>query len=132
VGVPARTVSRILRRHQMPYLRELDPMTGEVIRSSKQSAERYERDYPGELVHMDVKKLGKIPDGAGGGFTGWLPPSRKGKRDKIGYDYVHSLIDDTPVAYPKSCPTRKDPPARTSWSGLRRTSPPKASTSNAS
>lgn len=61
VGIPARTVSRILRRHQVPYLRECDPLTGEVIRSSKQSAVRYERDRPGELVHMDVKKIGRIP-----------------------------------------------------------------------
>ena len=65
IGVPPRTVSRILRRHAVPYLRECDPMTGEVIRSSKQTAQRYERDRPGELVHMDVKKLGKIPDGGG-------------------------------------------------------------------
>lgn len=40
VGVPARTVSRILRRHRVPYLRECDPITGEVIRSSKQTAIR--------------------------------------------------------------------------------------------
>ncbi|GAA4081787.1 hypothetical protein GCM10023066_12180 [Nocardioides kongjuensis] len=56
VGVPARTVSRILRRYRVPYLRECDPITGDVIRSSKQTAIRYERDRPGELVHMDVKK----------------------------------------------------------------------------
>ncbi len=54
VGVAARTVSRILRRHGMPCLRECDPITGDVIRSSKQTAVRYERDKPGELVHMDV------------------------------------------------------------------------------
>ena len=65
VGVPARTVSRILRRHGVPHLRQLDPITGEIIRSSKQTAVRYERDRPGELAHMDVKKLGKIPDGGG-------------------------------------------------------------------
>ncbi len=40
-------------------------MTGEVIRSSKQTATRYERDRPGGLVHVDVKKIGKIPDGGG-------------------------------------------------------------------
>lgn len=61
VGVPPRTVSRVLRRHAMPYLRELDPLTGDVIRSSKKTARRYERARPGELVHMDVKKLGKSP-----------------------------------------------------------------------
>ena len=62
VGVPARTVSRILRRHRVPYLRDLDPITGQIIRSSKATAIRYERERPGELVHMDVKKLGRIPD----------------------------------------------------------------------
>jgi transposase InsO family protein len=63
VGVAARAVSRILRRHGAPYLRDCDPMTGEVIRSSKSTAVRYERDRPGELVHMDVTKLGRIRDG---------------------------------------------------------------------
>lgn len=93
VGVPARTVSRILRRHGVAYLRDLDPMTGQVIRSSKQTAVRYERERPGELVHMDVKKIGRIPDGGG-----WKAHGRDNvKRDRIngpGYDYVHSLVDD--------------------------------------
>ena len=47
LGVPARTVSRILRRHQLPYLADCDPLTGQLIRSSKQAASRYERDRPG-------------------------------------------------------------------------------------
>ena len=66
LGVPARTVSRVLRRYRVPYLRELDPLTGAVIRASKTTAVRYERDRPGELVHMDVKKIGRIPDGGAG------------------------------------------------------------------
>lgn len=107
VGVAPRTVSRILRRHRVPYLRECDPMTGEVIRSSKQTAERYVRARPGELVHMDVKKLGKIPDGGG-----WRVHGRAaGKRDrktKIGYDYVHSLVDDhSRLAYSEILPDEK-------------------------
>ena len=61
VGVPARTISRILRRHQVPYLSQCDPLTGDVIRASKVTATRYERDTPGELVHIDVKKIGRIP-----------------------------------------------------------------------
>ena len=66
LGVPARTVSRILRRHGVPRLAVCDPMTGEVIRASKTTAVRYERERPGELVHMDVaKKIGRIPDGGG-------------------------------------------------------------------
>ena len=95
VGVPARTVSRVLRRHAMPYLRELDPLTGDVIRSSKKTARRYERARPGELVHMDVKKLGKIPDGGGWKAHGRAATqSAKTRRAGVGYDYVHSLVDD--------------------------------------
>jgi transposase InsO family protein len=92
IGVPPRTVSRILRRHDVPYLHECDPMTGEVIRSSKQTAVRYERERPGELVHMDVKKIGRIPDGGG-----WRVHGRAIPRDRVngpGYDYIHSLVDD--------------------------------------
>ena len=65
LGVPARTVSRVLARRGQPRLCALDPMTGEVIRSSKITATRYERSRPGELVHMDVKKLGRITAGGG-------------------------------------------------------------------
>jgi len=95
VGVPARTVTRILRRHRVAYLRDCDPMTGQLIKSSKATAVRYERDRPGELVHMDVKKLGKIPDGGGWRAHGRAATvDHKHKKVKIGYDYVHSLVDD--------------------------------------
>ena len=95
LGLPARTVARILRRHQVPYLRETDPMTGEVIRSSKATAVRYEKDRPGELVHMDVKKIGRIPDGGGWRAHGRSMGSTAAqKRARIGYDYVHSAVDD--------------------------------------
>jgi transposase InsO family protein len=100
-GVPARTVSRILRRHGRPRLRECDPLTGEVIRASQTTAVRYERERPGELIHMDVKKIGRIP--AGGG---WRAHGRAAgdtaahKNAKTGYDYVHSAVDDhTRLAY---------------------------------
>ena len=93
--VPARTVARVLRRHRLPYLRVLDPLTGEVIRSSKTTAVRYERDRPGELVHVDVKKIGRIPDGGGWRAHGRAAtqPAKK-RRPLIGYDYVHSMVDD--------------------------------------
>ena len=95
LGVPARTVSRILRRHQVPRLCECDPLTGEVIRASKTTAVRYERDRPGELVHMDVKKIGRIPDGGGWRAHGrQMGSTGAAKRARIGYDYVHSLVDD--------------------------------------
>lgn len=93
--VCARTVSRVLIRHQLPRLALLDPITGQVIRASKTTAVRYEKDEPGELVHMDVKKIGRIPAGGGWRARGRLAAnSEKHKRDLIGYDYVHSLIDD--------------------------------------
>jgi transposase InsO family protein len=111
VGVPARTISRILRRHHVPYLRECDPMTGEIIRSSKQTTVRYQRDKPGELVHMDVKKLGRIPDGGGWRAHGRAATAaEKTQRPTIGYDYVHSLVDDhTRLAYSEVLPDEKGP-----------------------
>jgi transposase InsO family protein len=93
LGVPARTVSRILRRRQVPKLCTCDPMTGEVIRASKTTAVRYERARPGELVHMDVKKLGRIPDGGGWKAFG-RGQSTRGRDHRVGFDYVHSLVDD--------------------------------------
>jgi transposase InsO family protein len=95
LGVPARTVSRILRRNNVPRLAVCDPMTGEVIRASKTTAVRYERDRPGELVHMDVKKIGRIPDGGGWRAHGReIGSSWARKKTKVGYDYVHSVVDD--------------------------------------
>lgn len=108
LGLPARTVARILRRHQVPYLRECDPMTGEVIRSSKVTAVRYERSRPGDLAHMDVKKLGRIHDGGGWKAGPEHRQTAKQKRAKIGYDYVHSLIDDhSRYAYSEILPDEK-------------------------
>lgn len=95
LDLPARTVSRVLRRNGVPYLHECDPMTGEVIRASKTTAVRYERDRPGELVHVDVKKVGRIPDGGGWRAHGReMGKTGKQKRAKIGYDYIHSMVDD--------------------------------------
>ena len=95
LGVPARTISRILRRHNLPRLAVCDPLTGEVIRSSKTTAVRYERARPGELVHVDVKKIGRIPDGGGWRAHGrQMGKTSAQKKAKIGFDYVHSAVDD--------------------------------------
>ncbi|MFF4362963.1 IS481 family transposase [Streptomyces sp. NPDC001604] len=90
-GVAARTVSRILRRHRMPPLAACDPLTGQVIRAVRTSTARYEYHQPGGLVHLDVKKLGKIPDGGG-----WRAHGRSEdvRGRGIGYDYVHAAVDD--------------------------------------
>lgn len=59
LGVPARTISCILARNGPPRLAALDPLTGGLIRASKIAVVRYQRGRPGELVHMDIKKLGQ-------------------------------------------------------------------------
>ena len=109
LGVPARTVSAILRRHQVPYLRECDPLTGEVIRASKTTAVRYEHDHPGSLAHMDVKKVGRLRDGGG-----WRALGRARREEtydrkiRVGYDYIHSLVDDhSRLAYSEVLPDEK-------------------------
>lgn len=110
LGVPARTVSRILRRHGLPRLAECDPLTGQVIRASKTTAVRYERPAPGDLVHVDVKKIGRIPDGGG-----WRAHGRAGftdswshKKARIGYDFVHSAVDDhSRLAYSELLPNER-------------------------
>jgi transposase InsO family protein len=110
-GVPTRTVSRVLRRHGLPRLDQCDPMTGELIRASKRTALRYERARPGELVHMDVKKLGRIPDGGGWRAHGRsATQAAKKKRPLIGFDYIHSLVDDhSRLAYSEIHPDEKGP-----------------------
>ena len=109
LGIPARTVSRILRRHDVPRLAECDPLTGQVIRASKTTAIRYERARPGELVHMDVKKIGRIPDGGGWRAHGREMGSTSAKRKaRIGFDYVHSVVDDhSRFAYTEILPDEK-------------------------
>lgn len=85
LGVPARTVSRVPRRGMVPYLPDCDPLTGEVIQSSKTTAVRFERDRPGELVNVAVKKIGKIPDGGGWQAHGrQIGSSGEKKRARIG------------------------------------------------
>ena len=95
LGLNASTVHRVLARHAMPRLSWLDRPTGQVIR-------RYEKSRPGQLVHVDVKKLGALRDGGGWRFTGRDSLERRRARAaaRVGYDYVHCAIDDhTRLAY---------------------------------
>lgn len=109
LGVAARTVSRVLRRHGLPPLRDLDPLTGQVIRASKTTAVRYERERPGELVHVDVKKLGRIPDGGGWRALG-RDIAERHRHNPVGFDYVHSMVDDhSRLAYSEILPDEKGP-----------------------
>ncbi|MFD7059853.1 IS481 family transposase [Streptomyces sp. NPDC059906] len=85
LGLPASTVHRILTRHGLHRLAFLDRPTGQIIR-------RYERERPGELVHVDVKKLGRIPDGGGHKVLG--RQAGRATRSNMGFDYIHSAVDD--------------------------------------
>ena len=104
LSMPASTVWRVLCRHRIYRLRWMDRPTGKVIR-------RYERSSPGELIHIDIKKLGRIPDGGGwrmlGKAQGRYNSSKyrrydgTGKRrSTLGYGYLHAAVDDhTRLAY---------------------------------
>jgi transposase InsO family protein len=93
VGLPASTVYRVLVRHRLNRLAWMDRPTGQVIR-------RYERARPGELIHLDVKKLGRLRDGGGHRVHGRdsaqhrTRDQHRARRGPIGYDYIHAAIDD--------------------------------------
>jgi transposase InsO family protein len=85
-------------------------MTGVVIRASKSTAVRYERARPGELVHMDVKKLGRIPTGGGWRAYGRIEVPDPKRKSGNGFDYIHSLVDDhSRLAYSEVLPDEKGP-----------------------
>lgn len=92
LGLQASTVGRVLRRHQVPLLRELDSIIGTVLHASRRSTKRYEYDHPGSLIHVDVKQLGRIPEG--GGWRLHSRSERPARKRGLGYDYVHTVIDD--------------------------------------
>jgi hypothetical protein len=73
-------------------LAECDPLTGQPIGASKATARRYERPATGDLLHVDVKKLGRIPPGGGWRAHGRGPPPIRWRG--LGYDYVHLAVDD--------------------------------------
>jgi transposase len=86
LGHPRSTVYGVLRRAGMPRLGETDRPTRTPI--------RYERDRPGELIHIDVKKLGKIPPGGGWRKLGRSHETRRAQLRGRGYDYLHVAVDD--------------------------------------
>jgi transposase InsO family protein len=97
LGMALSTVSGILTRIGM----------GKLGRLGLEAAQRYERQRPGELIHIDVKKLGRIHDGAGhritgkrGRYTGQRTDAEGKARNVVGWEYVHIAIDDaTRLAY---------------------------------
>jgi transposase InsO family protein len=100
LGEAPATVHRVLRRLGAPRLRDLDRPTRRIV--------RYERDRPGELVHVDVKKQGRIPDGGGWRVHG--KGVRRGGRVKrgAGYDFIHAAVDDrSRLAYAEILPDER-------------------------
>jgi transposase InsO family protein len=100
VGVSLATVSRILRRLGLNKLSALQP--AEPVR-------RYERAHPGELLHIDIKKLGRI-DGIGHRITGDRrgQSNRRGRGEGLGWEYVHVCIDDASrIAFAMVLPDEK-------------------------
>ena len=110
LGVPRSTVGRVLARYRMPLLHHIDHATGLPVR--KPVPVRYEKQLPGELVHVDIKKLAVIP--AGGGWQAHGRGSvqdnrvhaargqaaRRGARSSRGYVFLHHAVDDcTRLAY---------------------------------
>ena len=95
LGVARSTVYAVLRRAGLHRLDRIDRVTREIV--------RYERDCPGELLHVDVKKLGRIPDGGGWRLTGrdeHYHDTAARKAQRLGYDCLHLAVDDhTRVLY---------------------------------
>src|SRR3954453_3220332 len=106
LGMPSSTVHAVLVRCRINRLTHVDRATGEPIR-------RYEHEPPGDLIHVDVKKIGKVPDGGGWRYLGRpqgkknraATAARTGSRNNnydpnIGTCYLHTVIDAPPrVAY---------------------------------
>ncbi|MER7505947.1 IS481 family transposase [Nonomuraea pusilla] len=98
LGLAPSTVHRVLVRYGMPPLAHLDRASGSPVR-------RYERDRPGELVHIDVKKLGNIPDGGGHRVLGRAAGRRNRQatptasrnahgNPRLGHGFLHTALDD--------------------------------------
>jgi transposase InsO family protein len=107
LGMQASTVHAVLVRCRLNRLSHIDRVTGEPIR-------RYEHARPGDLIHVDVKKLGQVPDGGGWRYLGREmggrnraataartgAPKSKHRKPLIGTCYLHTVIDDhSRVAY---------------------------------
>ncbi|MBF6607105.1 MAG: IS481 family transposase, partial [Chloroflexi bacterium] len=102
LGIARSTVYAVLRRAGLHRLASLHRSTREVI--------RYERAAPGELVHLDVKKLGRIPDGGGKRFDPGFLESGAGRHrpGRLGCDYIHVAVDDySRYAYAEALPDER-------------------------
>jgi transposase InsO family protein len=92
LGLARSTVGRVLARYRLPLLAHLDQATGRPIRRPRPI--RYEAAAPGALVHVDIKKLGRIPDGGGHRVLGRAVGGNNSRRHRPGYAYLHHALDD--------------------------------------
>jgi transposase InsO family protein len=100
LGLQPSTVHKILRRYGCPPLSWTDPATGVRTRGTRRDVHRYEWANPGDLVHVDIKKLGRIPDGGGWRIHGRTQGKKNRRGIKHGYWYIHNAVDDhTRLAY---------------------------------
>jgi transposase InsO family protein len=107
VGLSSSTVHRILVGAGLNRLDRGDRAT------NREPVRRYQKDRPGELVHVDVKKLARIPDGGGWRAHGWGNVAR---RHGTGYTFLHSAIDDrTRLVYTETHNDEKGETAAGFW-----------------
>ena len=103
------TVHRVLTRYHLARLAHLDRATATPVR-------RYEHPRPGDLVHVDIKKLGNIPNGGGHKTLGRAAGRRNSGNRGIGYSYLHNAVDDhSRLAYTEILPDETTPTAVAFW-----------------
>lgn len=118
IKVAGVTVQRILKAHGISRLRDMDMPTGE----SKREVIRYEYDKPGGMVHVDIKKVGRIPKGGGHWVHGRDSEAAKASRrvaargPRMGYEYIHNAVDDhSRLAYSEVLSDEKGATAAGFW-----------------
>ena len=121
LGIPRSTVGRVLERYRMPRLDHVDQATGLPVRTPKPI--RYEMTRPGQLVHVDIKKLGRIPDGGGhrmlGRAAGVKNNNGHGKSGR-GYSFLHHAVDDySRLAYSEILTDERKETAAAFWNRAR-------------
>ena len=110
------TVHKILRRYGCPPLAWTDPATGVRTKWSRTPVRSYVHEAPGDLVHVDIKKLGRIPDGGGWRVVGRAQGRKNTSRGKIGYWYIHNAVDDhTRLGYSELLTDEKKETAAGFW-----------------
>lgn len=130
LGIPRSTVGRVLDRYKMPLLSHLDQATGLPVR--RPPAHRYEATAPGGLVHIDIKKLGRIPHGGG-----WRAHGRGSAQDRAagaardraartgapgsrGYTFLHHAVDSySRLVYSEQLPNERKETAAGFWERAR-------------